>query len=129
MVVFDSSEDELKEDKNQYRKFRIKTIEGANDVGAMEEMLLRRFKNNWPLPNLIILDGGRGHLNMARKVLRTYHLEIPLLAVAKGPTRKKLDLYSWGSVPEVPTGIIEQIRDEAHRFAIFYHRKIRSALK
>jgi len=125
MVVFDNTEGELKANKNQYRKFKIKTVEGANDVGAMEEVLMRRLRNNWPLPNLIILDGGRGHLNMARKVLRIYHLDIPLLAVAKGPTRKKLDLYSFGTLPKLPKNIIEQIRDEAHRFAIKYHRDLR----
>jgi excinuclease ABC subunit C len=125
MVVFDNLDGELKPNKSQYRKFRIKTIEGVNDVGAMEEVLARRFGNNWPRPNLIILDGGRGHLNMARRVLRNFHLEIPLIAVAKGPTRKKIDVYSFGTVPEIPKNIIEQVRDEAHRFAIKYHRKLR----
>jgi excinuclease ABC subunit C len=125
MVVFDNLDRELKPNKSQYRKFRIKTIEGANDVGAMEEMLARRLKNNWPLPNLIILDGGKGHLNMARKMLRNFHLEIPLIAIAKGPTRKKLDIYSFGTVPEISKNIIEQVRNEAHRFAIKYHRKLR----
>ncbi|HPN96389.1 MAG TPA: GIY-YIG nuclease family protein [Candidatus Moranbacteria bacterium] len=126
MVVFDNSEGEIKSNKNQYRKFKIKTVEGANDVGAMEEVLMRRFRNNWALPNLIILDGGRGHLNMARRVLRVYHLDIPILAVAKGLTRKKLDFCFWGSVPKIPKNIIEQIRNEAHRFAIKYHRDLRS---
>ena len=125
MVVFDNTDGELKSNKNQYRKFKIKTIIGANDVGAMEEVLMRRFRNNWKMPNLIILDGGRGHLNMARRVLRTYHLDIPLLAVAKGPTRKKLDQYSWGTLPKLPEHIMKQIRDEAHRFAITYHKKLR----
>jgi len=125
MVVFDNSEGRIKPNKSQYRKFKIKTIEGANDVGAMEEILARRFKNNWLKPNLIILDGGRGHLNMARKILRNFHLEIPLVAVAKGPSRKKLDIYSFGTVPEIPKTIIEQMRDEAHRFAITYHKKLR----
>jgi excinuclease ABC subunit C len=124
MVVFDNTDREIQPNKDQYRKFRIKTIEGANDVGAMEEVLMRRFRNNWKLPNLIILDGGRGHLNMARRILRIYHLEIPLLAVAKGPTRKKLDFYSFGTLPKLPKNIIEQIRDEAHRFAIKYHRNL-----
>lgn len=132
MVVFDNNEDvgtrfiaSLKSNKSQYRKFRIKTAGGANDVGAMEEVISRRLKNNWPRPNLIILDGGKGHLNMARKILRNYHLEIPLIAVAKGPTRKKLDIYSFGTIPEISKNIIEQVRDEAHRFAIKYHRKLR----
>jgi len=125
MVVFDNAEGDLVANKSQYRKFKIKTIEGANDVGAMAEVIRRRLGNNWPLPNLIILDGGKGHLNAVRKILRTYKIEIPLLAVAKGPTRKKLDLYPFGSVPELPENIIEQVRDESHRFAIVYHRKLR----
>ena len=125
MVVFDNSEGEIKSNKSQYRKFKIKTIEGTNDVGAMEEILARRFKNNWPRPNLIILDGGSGHLNMARKVVRNYKIEIPLLAVAKGLDRKKLDVRSFGTIPEIPKNIIEQVRDEAHRFAIKYHRNLR----
>jgi excinuclease ABC subunit C len=125
MVVFDNSDGEMKPNKSQYRKFKIKTIEGANDVGSMEEILARRFGNSWPKPNLIILDGGKGHLNTARKVLRNFHLEIPLVAVAKGPTRKKLDLYSFGTVPEILENTIEKVRDEAHRFAIKYHRNLR----
>jgi excinuclease ABC subunit C len=125
MVVFDNSDGDMKPNKSQYRKFRIKTIEGANDVGAMEEVLARRFGNNWPKPNLIILDGGKGHLNMARKILRNFHLEILIIAVAKGPKRKKMDIYSFGTVPEIPKDIIEQVRDEAHGFAIKYHRKLR----
>jgi excinuclease ABC subunit C len=125
MAVFDNSDGELQPNKSQYRKFKIKTIEGTNDVGAMEEVLSRRFGNNWTRPDLIILDGGAGHLNMARKVLRNYKIEIPLLAVAKGPDRKKMDIRSFGSVPEIPKNVIEQVRDEAHRFAITYHRKTR----
>ncbi len=126
MVVFDNSDGELQPNKSQYRKFKIKTIEGANDTGAMKEVLSRRFGNNWPRPNLIILDGGAGHLNMARRVLRNYKIEIPLLAVAKGPERKKLDIRTFGTMPEMPKEIIERVRDEAHRFAISYHRKLRN---
>ena len=128
MVVFDNSLGEMQPNKSQYRKFKIKTIDGADDVGSMEEMLSRRFGNNWPRPNLILLDGGAGHLNMARRVLRNYKIEIPLLAVAKGPTRKKLDFRSFGTMPELPKNIVEQVRDEAHRFAITYHRKLRGKL-
>ncbi len=132
MVVFDNSNNvgtqnfaSLEPNKSQYRKFKIKTVSGANDVASMEEVLSRRFKNNWPKPNVLLLDGGAGHLNMARKVLRNYKLEIPILAVAKGPERKKIDRRTFGSVPELPDNLIEQIRDEAHRFAIGYHRKVR----
>jgi excinuclease ABC subunit C len=125
MVVFDNTEGELSANKNEYRKFKIKTIFDANDVGMMEEVIRQRFQNNWPEPNLILLDGGVGHLNVARKILRNYKLEIPILAVAKGPTRKKLDLRSFGTVSKISQNLISQIRDEAHRFAISYHRKLR----
>ncbi|HRY82602.1 MAG TPA: UvrB/UvrC motif-containing protein [Candidatus Moranbacteria bacterium] len=126
MVVFDNSLGEMGPNKNEYRKFKIKTISGANDVGAMREILIRRFQNSWTLPNLILLDGGAGHLNMARKILRNYKLEIPIMAVAKGPSRKKLDIRKFGSVPEISLNLIQQIRDKAHRFAIGYHRKLRN---
>ncbi len=133
MVVFDGNVVEMQDlaslqpNKNEYRKFKIKTVQGANDVAMMEEALTRRFKNAWARPNVILLDGGAGHLNIARRVLRRLHLDIPILAVAKGPTRKKLDLRTFGTVPEIPENIITQIRDEAHRFAIGYHRKLRRA--
>jgi excinuclease ABC subunit C len=125
MVVFDNSQGEISPNKSQYRKFKIKTVDGANDTASMAEVLGRRFGNNWPRPDLIILDGGQGHLTAVRRVLKNFHLEIPLLAVAKGPTRKKLDRYAFGSVPEISDEIIERIRDEAHRFAITYHKKLR----
>ena len=131
MVVFENNEP----DKNEYRKFRIKTIEESNDVGMMAEVLFRRFRNEWPKPDLILLDGGVGHLNMAKKVLKELSLEIPLVAVAKGPTRKKLDLKKSGSkfVPEIESilkdnNLIKSIMDEAHRFAITYHKKIRKKI-
>jgi excinuclease ABC subunit C len=126
MVVFDNSNGEMVANKNQYRKFKIKTIEGANDTASMAEIIGRRFGNSWPRPDLIILDGGQGHLTAVRRVLKNFHLEIPLLAVAKGPTRKKLDRYAFGSVPEVSDETIERVRDEAHRFAIAYHKKLRN---
>ncbi len=132
MVVFDGADAKMQNfasmrpNKSQYRKFKIKTVIGANDVASMREVLARRLGRNWTLPGLIILDGGQGHLNMARSVLRNFKLEIPLMAVAKGPTRKKLNRYVFGNVPKIPDEIIERIRDEAHRFAIEYHKKIRA---
>jgi excinuclease ABC subunit C len=132
MVVFDNVNNvethcnaSIQPNKSQYRKFKIKTVEGANDTASMAEVLGRRFGNSWPKPDLIILDGGQGHLTAVRRVLKNFHLEIPLLAVAKGPTRKKLDRYAFGSVPEISDEIIERVRNEAHRFAIAYHKKLR----
>jgi excinuclease ABC subunit C len=137
MVVFSGKQP----DKNEYRKFKIKTVSGIDDVAMMREVLRRRFKNTWTKPDLIILDGGKGHLNMAQNVLNEMKLDIPVVAVAKGPTRKKLDIYQskflltyLGRNEEIrekynrilsDMKLIERIREEAHRFAISYHKKLR----
>jgi excinuclease ABC subunit C len=126
MVVFTNG----KPDKSQYRKFKIKTVSGIDDVAMMREILCRRFNNTWPKPDLILLDGGKGHLNMAQRILKALKLEIPIIAVAKGPTRKKLDMYH-GKEALIFQDIIndeklvERIREEAHRFAISYHKILR----
>ncbi|KKT69707.1 MAG: hypothetical protein A2374_00305 [Candidatus Moranbacteria bacterium RIFOXYB1_FULL_44_23] len=138
MVVFTNG----KADKKEYRKFKIKTVFGIDDVGMMKEVLVRRFRNNWPKPDLILLDGGKGHLNMAQSVLGDLGHDFPVIAVAKGQTRKKLDIYQskflltyLGRNEEIrkkynfilgDEKLIERIRNEAHRFAISYHKKLRS---
>ena len=127
MVVFKNGEP----DKSQYRKFKIKTVSGSDDVGMMKEVLLRRFKNDWPMPDLILLDGGMGHLNMAEKLLTDLGFIIPIAAVAKGPTRKKLTVHSQHftdiNIKNILNNknLLKRIMDEAHRFAIGYHRKLR----
>lgn len=130
MVVFQNSQP----DKAQYRKFKIKTLAGADDVGMMREVLLRRFQNNWPQPDLILLDGGQGHLNMTEKLLHELGLVIPLVAVAKGPTRKNLEirkskLEKSEAIENIlrNKNLLKRIMDEAHRFAITYHKKLREA--
>lgn len=132
MAVFDNSNGKFEPNKSQYRKFKIKTVGGANDVGSMAEVLFRRFKNDWQLPNLILLDGGQGHLNMGEKVLGEFNLEIPIGAVAKGPTRKNLEfrISNFESNSNLKNilkdkNLIKRIMDEAHRFAVGYHRKLR----
>lgn len=134
MVVFKNGEP----DKSQYRKFKIRTLVGADDVGMMREVLLRRLNNDWPLPNLILLDGGQGHANMAGKILSELNLEIPVVSVAKGKTRKNLN-FQFPISNKFPMtkfsneikdslkdkNLIKRIMDEAHRFAIGYHRKLR----
>ncbi len=128
MVVFNSD----RANKKEYRKFKIKTVDGSDDVGMMREVLLRRFKNAWIQPDLILLDGGKGHLNMAQKLLLDLGLMIPLVAVAKGPTRKKLELHVGNyklnkEINNILSNeiILKRIMDEAHRFAITYHKKVR----
>jgi len=111
-------------DKDEYRKFRIRTVQGVNDVAMLSEMLYRRLNNKWKLPDLILVDGGRGQVNTMLRVLRGRSLKIPVVGLAKGPTRKKNEvvgtLPSWTTLRELMA-----VRDEAHRFAIKYHRKVR----
>jgi excinuclease UvrABC nuclease subunit len=129
MVVFSGNQP----DKSQYRKFRIKTVEGSDDVGMMKEILTRRFHNDWPMPDLVLLDGGAGHLNMAEKLLREQlGLDVVIAAVAKGPKRKnqELRMINGKMKSEIrknleDKNLLKYIMDEAHRFAIAYHRKTR----
>lgn len=128
MVVFAGGES----DKSQYRKFKIKTISGSDDVAMLAEVLRRRFKNSWKLPNLIIVDGGKGHFNMGKKILLENNLNIPIIGVAKGPTRKKLEVIGGTEIKNKKVieileddKLLKRITDEAHRFAVTYHKKIR----
>lgn len=114
-----------KPDKNEYRKFKVRTVSGSNDVGMMKEILRRRFKNNWPLPDLILVDGGLGQVNAARQVLSEAGLKIPAVGIAKGPARNRNEFI--GGVPAgVDLRVLIKVRDEAHRFGISYHKKLRS---
>ena len=88
MIVFDNSSGILEPNKKEYRKFKIKTIEGADDVGSIGEVLSRRLKNSWEVPNLVLIDGGKGQLGVAESVFENAGVKIPLVAVAKGPSRK-----------------------------------------
>ena len=120
MVVFENGE----QNRNEYRKFRIKTITGPNDVGMLTEVLERRFNNDWPLPNLILIDGGLAQVNAAYKVMRRRGLKIPMVGMVKGVDRKRTDI-----IGAVPKGVLKEtlikVRDEAHRFAITYHKLLR----
>jgi excinuclease ABC subunit C len=148
MVVFEGG----KPNKSQYRKFRIKGFEGANDVGAMEEVLRRRLargttlpysssltrgggkteQETWPLPDLMVIDGGEGQVNRVEQVLREFKLDIPVVGIAKGFDRKQDRLVYDKSNPELRRvtsafkEVMQKARDEAHRFAGAYHRMLRS---
>ncbi|MFA6407120.1 MAG: GIY-YIG nuclease family protein [Candidatus Paceibacterota bacterium] len=112
-------------DKKEYRKFKIRTVTEADDVGMLREILIRRFTNKWPLPDCILIDGGRGQVNVAKEILLKYGLTIPLVGLAKGPERKKNEVI--GTIPkEVTLATLIKVRDEAHRFAVAYHKKVRS---
>lgn len=119
-------------DKSQYRKFKVRSINGVNDVGAMREVLARRLNHleDWGIPHLIVLDGGKGHINMADDLWQKLDITIPVIAVAKGPTRKKVDVYKSAFFPvnhEIITNkeLLESVREEAHRFAISFHKNLR----
>lgn len=122
MVVFLDGEP----DKASYRKFKIRTVAGSDDVGMIREVLARRLNHpEWPLPNLILVDGGLPQVNAGRETLAESGISIPLVGLAKGPERKRNDLTG-----RLPAGFdlatLIRVRDEAHRFAVRYHREVRS---
>lgn len=133
MVVFLDGEPAKKE----YRHFRIKTVEGANDFASMNEVLKRRFLRTqreeegerWPLPDLVLVDGGMEQLRFARAAMLETGIEVPMFGLAKRleeiylPDREepiRLDQRS----PALH--LIQRVRDESHRFAITHHRNLRA---
>ncbi|EKD57397.1 MAG: hypothetical protein ACD_57C00319G0003 [uncultured bacterium] len=125
MAVFTSGQP----DKDQYRKFRIKFTHTPDDYQMIGEILTRRFHNDWPVPDLVIIDGGRGQLNTALTVINKLKLKVVPIAIAKR--------FEYIFHPDKPSPIslpkdnparqlVAQIRDEAHRFALSYHRLLRS---
>jgi len=126
MVVFENG----KPNKDHYRKFRIKSVFQPNDVGMLTEILGRRFSRHsggpdeWPLPNLILVDGGLAQANAAKRVVMRAGLRMPILGIAKGKERKRNDII--GAIPKgVSKETLIRVRNEAHRFAITYHKALR----
>lgn len=146
MVVFEDG----KPKRNDYRKFRIKSVKGANDYASMEEVLSRRFLHGLEemrrmredgqdekmggftrFPDLIMMDGGRGQVNIALKVMERLSLTIPVCGMVKDDNHRTRGLYYQNVELEIDTHsemfrLITRIQDEAHRFAIEYHRNLRS---
>ncbi len=135
MVVYEDG----KPKKNDYRKFKIKTVLGPNDYASMQEVLRRRLKHTLEseddkfsvFPDLILMDGGKGQVNIALSVLNELNISIPVCGMVKGDNHRTRGLY-YNNV-ELPIDIhsegfklITRIQDEAHRFAIEYHRSMRS---
>jgi excinuclease ABC subunit C len=156
MVVFEAGRPK----SSEYRRFKIKTVEGPNDFASHQEMLRRRFRrqssndresdspleekegenaiqieqetplqHEWAIPDLIIIDGGKGQLSAAMEVLQELHIDIPTIGLAK----ENEEIFVPGSpdpiiLPRSSQGLymVQRIRDEAHRFGITYHRKLRS---
>ena len=138
MVVFEHG----KPKKNNYRKFKIKTIEGADDYGSMREVLTRRFAhglkdqeeetegNFGEFPDLILMDGGKGQVNIALEVLEQFGIHIPVCGMVKDDHHRTRGLYYQNQELEIDTKsegfhLITRIQDETHRFAIEYHRTLR----
>ncbi len=146
MIVYEDG----KPKRNDYRKFKIKWVKGANDYASMREVLTRRFSHGLQeaeslrqkgvdeelgsftrFPDLIMMDGGRGQVNIALEVLRELELSIPVCGMVKDDNHRTRGLY-YNNV-EIPIDrhsegfkLVTRIQDEAHRFAIEYHRSLRS---
>ena len=132
MVVFTDGEP----DRNAYRRFKIKTFEGADDYRAHQEMMARRLERlatdteKFPKPDLIVIDGGKGQLNSVKEVFDKYNItEIDLIALAE----RNEEIYTLNSSSPIvlekrdyALKVLQRLRDEAHRFAITYHRSLHS---
>lgn len=126
-----------KPSKNDYRKYNIKTVVGADDYASMKEVVRRRYQRvleeESPLPDLIITDGGKGQMEVVRQVMEELQLDIPIAGLAKDRKHRTSEVL-FGFPPQT-IGIkqhsplfrlLEQIQDEVHRFAITFHRDKRS---
>ena len=129
-----------KMNRSEYRKFRIRSVEGANDTASMREAVLRRYKRRLaegkPLPDLVMIDGGKGQLAAAADAMRELDLEaIPMVGIVKPPQRHNQVSYLLMKGREhepvyldphsLILRLLQMIRDETHRFALSYHRKRR----
>ena len=122
-----------KPDKSQYRRFKIKTVEGIDDVKMIAEIVGRRYarlkKETKAFPDLIVIDGGKGQLAAAAQQLAELGADIPIISLAKReeeifvPRRRNSLVLSRDSLA---LRLLQRVRDEAHRFAINYHRKLRA---
>ena len=136
MVVCDNG----RMNRSEYRKFRIRDVEGANDVASMHEAVFRRYRRlldeGRPLPNLVMIDGGKAQLNAAGTAMRELGLDaIPMVGIVKPPQRHNEVAYLLVKGREdepvyldshsLILRLLQMIRDETHRFAVTYHRKRR----
>lgn len=146
MVVYEKG----KPKRSDYRKFKIKTVAGPDDYACMREVLIRRFTHGMEeakelskkqmdrefgsftrFPDLLLMDGGKGQVNIALEVLEELHLSVPVCGMVKDDNHRTRGLYYRNEEIEIDTRsegfkLITRIQDEAHRFAIEYHRSLRS---
>ncbi|KKB35132.1 excinuclease ABC subunit UvrC [Bacillus thermotolerans] len=133
MVVFING----KPEKKEYRKYKIKTVKGPDDYGSMREVIRRRYsrvlKDGLPLPDLIVIDGGKGQIEAAKDVLvNELSLEIPVAGLAKDEKHRTSQLLYGDPLEVIPLKhnsqefyLLQRIQDEVHRFAITFHRQLR----
>jgi len=133
MVVFTDG----KADKKQFRKYKIKSVQGPDDYESMREVVRRRYsralREGLPLPDLIIIDGGKGHIESVRDVLENeLGLDIPLAGLVKDEKHRTSNLLMGNPLEIVPLDqrsqefyLLQRIQDEVHRFAITFHRQVR----
>jgi excinuclease ABC subunit C len=113
--------------KSEYKKFIIRTQTGANDTGALEEVLSRRLRHTeWGLPSMIVLDGGTAQMNVGKQVLSRYQFDIPLISVVKDARHKPKAIMGDEQLIKKNKSAILLANSEAHRFAISYHKQKRS---
>lgn len=124
--------------KNEYRKYKIKTVVGPDDYASMREVIYRRYsrvlKEGLPFPDLVVIDGGKGQVDVARDVLENQlGLDIPIAGLAKNDKHKTSELLFGPELAVVPLArnspeffLLQRIQDEVHRFAITFHRQLRS---
>lgn len=125
-----------KANKREYRKYKIKTVKGPDDYESMREVVRRRYsrvlKENLPLPDLIIIDGGKGHIEAVRDVLENeLGLDIPLSGLVKDDKHRTSNLLYGNPLEIIPLArnsqefyLLQRIQDEVHRFAITFHRQL-----
>ncbi len=136
MVVYENG---LKK-KSDYRRFKVKTIEGPNDYGSMMEVVYRRFNRAKSdtaqergfdkYPDVLLIDGGKGHVSVVEDVLKAFNLDIPVVGMVKNDRHKTAGLYYCGREYPLKThdelySWLGSIQEEVHRFAISYHRSLR----
>lgn len=133
MIVFIDG----KAEKKEYRKFKIKTVKGPDDYESMREVVRRRYsrvlKEGLPLPDLIIVDGGKGHIEAVRDILENeLGIDIPIAGLAKDEKHRTSQLLYGSPLEIIPLGrnsqefyLLQRIQDEVHRFAISFHRQLR----
>ncbi|MFC4771817.1 excinuclease ABC subunit UvrC [Enterococcus hermanniensis] len=134
MVVFIDG----KPAKKEYRKYKIKTVKGPDDYASMREVIYRRYsrvlKEGLPFPDLIVIDGGKGQVDVAKDVLANQlGIDIPIAGLAKNDKHKTSELLYGPELSVVPLErnsqeffLLQRIQDEVHRFAITFHRQLRS---